>query len=101
MSEQNEPKFTEPNFASFKGNLLGTMLTFQNKVTQPLRKSGLDDERLNLVGERIKQLFDSIAAEMKSTQTFESAERREAAYKEMERYGLEASATIGCGRRPL
>ena len=60
-----------------------------------------DDERLNLVVERIKQPFDSIAAEMKSTQTFESAERREAAYKEMERYGLEASATIGCGRRPL
>ena len=67
MSEQNEPKLTEPILALFKANLLGTMLTFQNKVTQLLRNSGLDDEIMNLVGERIKQLFDSISAEMKNT----------------------------------
>ena len=78
-----EPK--QPTLASVDADLFGTLFAFHKKTMTLLRQSSLDDEKMKLVGDRIKTLLDKVTAEMKQTQQFDLTQRLEAAYDEAKR----------------
>ena len=83
MDEQDCNSPDKPNLASFEGNLFGALLDFHKKVMDLLRNSGLDDDKLKLVSERIEQLLADATAEMKRTKNLNLAEPLEATYEEV------------------
>ena len=83
MDEQNSKSPDKPNLAAFEGNLFGAMLDFHKKVMDLLRNSGLDDDKLELVSERIKQLLAGATAEMERTKNLNLAGPLESAYEEV------------------
>jgi len=83
MDEQtNEPR-DKPNLASFEADLFGAIFGFHNKTMTLLRQSSLDDDALDLVADRIKQLLDDATAEMKRTKDMNLAGPLESAYEEV------------------
>jgi len=56
-----------------------------------LRGSSLDDDKMNVVADRITTLLDNVTAEMKRTQQINLTERLEAAYGEVKRLAEELS----------
>jgi hypothetical protein len=87
MTEQpnNQP------LASLEADLFGTLIAFHKKTVTLLRESSLDDEKLKVVGDRIKTLLDNAIAEMKETKQPNVAERLDAAYEEAKRLVEELS----------
>ena len=83
MDEQHSNSPDKPNFASFEGNLFGALLGFHKKVMDLLRNSGLDDDKLELVSERIKQLLADATAETERTKNLNLAGPLESAYEEV------------------
>jgi hypothetical protein len=75
----------KPSFASVEADLFGAVFGFHKKAMTLLRESSLDDEKLNVVADRIKVLLDSATADMKRTQHLNIKERLEAAYDEVKR----------------
>jgi hypothetical protein len=75
----------KPSLASVEADLFGAVFGFHKKAMTLLRESSLDDEKLNVVADRIKALLDSATAEMKRTQQANIKERLEAAYDEVKR----------------
>jgi hypothetical protein len=74
-----------PSLASVEADLFGAVFGFHKKAMTLLRESSLDDEKLNVVADRIKTLLDSATAEMKLTNQVNVKERLEAAYDEVKR----------------
>lgn len=85
MPEQNKEPPAQPNLASIEGDLFGALFGFHKKAMEPLRTSGLDDDKLNLVADRIKTLLANITAELERTKDLNVASRLEAAYDEVQR----------------
>jgi len=88
---------TQPKLASVEADLFGTLFTFHKKTMTLLRQSSLDDEKMKLVGDRIKTLLDKVTAEMKQTQQFDLTQRLEAAYEEAKRLVAELSRSYDGG----
>ena len=82
----------QPNLASVEAGLFGTLFAFHKKTVTLLRDSSLDDEKLKMVGDRIKTLLDDATGEAKRTQELNIKERLEAAYDEVKRLVDELSA---------
>ncbi len=97
MDEQNSKSPDKPNLAAFEGNLFGAMLDFHKKVMDLLRNSGLDDDKLELVSKRIKQLLADATAEMKRTNNLNLSEPLELAYEEVKGMVDELSDPHGSG----
>jgi hypothetical protein len=81
----------EPLLASVEADLFGAILGFHKKTMILLRQASLNDEKLNVVADRIKSLLDDATAEVKRTQPLNLAERLEAAYDEVRRLVNELS----------
>jgi hypothetical protein len=81
----------QPNLASVEANLFGTLLAFHKKTMTLVRESSLDDEKIKVVGDRIKTLLDAATAEMKATQQVNLTQRLDAAYEEAKRLVEELS----------
>ena len=85
MSEQTDKPQDSPDLTSLEGNLFGALFGFHKNAMTLLRQSSLDDDKLNLVGDRIKQLLDDATAEMERTKNLNLVERLESAYEEVKR----------------
>ena len=81
MTEQ--PK--KQPLAAVEADLFGGIMEFHKRTMTLLRESSLDDEKLKLVGDRLKTLLDDATADMKATQQPNLSERLEAAYEEAKR----------------
>jgi hypothetical protein len=57
MDVQTNKSPDMPNLTAFEGNLFGALLDFHKKAMDLLRNSVLDDDKLELVSERIEQLL--------------------------------------------
>jgi uncharacterized membrane protein YukC len=77
--------------ASVEADLFGVLFAFHKKTATLLRESSLDDERKNVVADRIKKLLDDATADMKKPQPINLAARLNAAYEEAERLVYELS----------
>ena len=97
MSEQSKKQPTEPNLSSIEADLFGALFNFHKKSMDLLRQSSLDDEKLNLVADRIKTLLADTTAEVERTKDLNVAGRLEAAYDEVERLVDELSGLHGDG----
>lgn len=85
-SWEKPPKQINPlPFASVEADLFVAILGFHNKTMTLLRQSSLDDEKLNIVGDRIKTLLDSATVAVKATSQVNINEWLEAAYDEARR----------------
>ena len=73
----------QPPLASVEVDLFGALFAFHQKTITLLRESSLEDEKLKVVGERIKTLLDNVTAEMKRTKQLNLTEPLEAAYEEV------------------
>ena len=82
MSELSKKRPAEPNLSSIEGNLFGALFSFHKELLDLMRQSSLDDEKLNLVADRIKTSLAEITADMERTQNPNVADRLEAAYDE-------------------
>lgn len=74
-----------PPLASVEADLFGVLFGFHKKVMKLLRESSLDDEKMKVVGDRIKTLLEETTADMKQLQPINLSERLEAAYEEANR----------------
>ena len=83
MDERHSNSPDKPNLASFEGDLFGELFGFKAKVMDLVRNSGLDDEKLELVSERIEQLLADATSEMKRTKNLNLAEPLESAYEKV------------------
>ena len=82
---------SNPPLASVETDLYGAIFGFHSKIMTLLRQSSLDDEKLTVVGDRIKTLLANATAEVEKTQQFNVTERLEAAYGEVKRLVAELS----------
>jgi hypothetical protein len=83
--EQTAAPTAKPDMASLEDDLFGTLFGFHQRVMSLLRQSSLDEGRLKLAGDRIKQVIQNVTDEIKRTRQFNVAERFESAYEEVRR----------------
>ena len=81
----------QPTLVSVEADLFGTLFAFHKRTMTLLRESSLDDEKMNIVADRIKTLLDAATAEMKATQQVNLTQRLDAAYDEVKRLVEELS----------
>jgi hypothetical protein len=77
--------------AAVEADLFGTLIAFHKKTMTLVRESSLDDEKIKVVGDRIKTLLDNATAEMKATQQVNLTQRLDAAFDEVKRLVEELS----------
>ena len=70
-------ELTQTPLASIETDLFAALSGFHQKVMTLLRKTSLDDEKLNVVAERIKALLDNATADVKQAKELKLAERLE------------------------
>ena len=83
MGEQDSESPDKSNFSTFEGNLFGALLGFHETLMDLLRNSGLKDDKLKLVSDRIKQLLADVTSETERTGTFDLAAMLDSAYDEV------------------
>ena len=91
MDEQTNERQDNPDLASFETDLVGTLFGFHERTMTLLRNSGLDDDKIELVADRIGQLPDDVTAEMKRTKNLDLAGPLKSAYEEVKRLVEELS----------
>ena len=75
----------EQPLAAAETDLFGAIFGFHTKTLTLVRQASLDDEKKNVVAERIKTLLDDATAEVKRTHQWNFTERLEAAYEDVKR----------------
>ena len=95
MDEQTNERQDNPDLASFETDLFGALFGFHRKAMDLLRNSGLDDDKIKLVADRIGQLLREATAEMKRTKNLDLSGPLESAYKEVKRMVEELSEQSG------
>ena len=91
MDEKTFKRQDNPDLASFETYLFGALFGFHRKAMDLLRNSGLDDDKMKLVADRISQLLDDATAEMKRTKNLDLSGPLESAYEEVKRMVEELS----------
>jgi ElaB/YqjD/DUF883 family membrane-anchored ribosome-binding protein len=87
MPEVPRDQPAEPNLSSIEGNLFGALFSFHDRILKLLRQASLEDDKLNVVTERIKRLLEDATAEMERTKDFSNlAHRLDAAYDEIQQF---------------
>ena len=84
-----------PSLDSIEGGLFGALFGFHQKAMALLREADLDDDKLDLVADRIKLLLEELTARMKHTNDFDLQGPLESAYEEVERLVDELSKSSG------
>lgn len=93
MSEQDSKSPDKASVSTFEGNLFGELFGFHKKTMDLLRNSGLKDDKLKLVSERISQLLANVTAESEHTRNLDLAGPLESAYEEVKRMVDELSGS--------
>lgn len=88
----------KPPLPSVEADLFGALTGFHKKTMTLLRQSSLDDEKLNVVAERIKTLLDNATTEGMRTQQMNLTEQLEATYEEVKRLVDELSSFCDSGK---
>lgn len=88
-----QPK--NPPLASIEADLFGLLFEFHQKTMTLLKESSLDNEKLNVVANRIKSLLDTATVELRQAQQLNMTERLEMAYEEVKRLVEQLSAGEG------
>ena len=88
-----QPK--NPPLASIEADLFGLLFEFHQKTMTLLTESSLDNEKLNVVADRIKSLLDTATVELRQAQQLNMTERLEMAYEEVKRLVEQLSAGEG------
>ena len=83
MDERSSNFPIESNLADLEQDLFGVLFEFHKKTMDLLRNSGLDDDKLESVSKRIKQLLADATAEMKRTKNPNLSGLLDAAYEEV------------------
>lgn len=83
MDERSSKFPIESNLADLEQDLFGVLFEFHKKTMDLLRNSGLDDDKLESVSKRIKQLLADATAEMKRTKNLNVSEFLDAAYEDV------------------
>ena len=91
MDEQTDKPQDSPDLTSLEGDLFGALFRFHEKTMALLRQSSLDNDKLDLVADRIQQLLDDATAEMKRRKDMNLVGRLESAYEEVKRLVEELS----------
>jgi hypothetical protein len=96
MDDQSNKPSDSPSLGPIEGNLFGVLFGFHQKAMALLREADLDDDKLDGVADRIKQLLDGVTAEMTRTKDFNKLEGSlESAYEEVRRLVVERSKSSG------
>lgn len=85
----------KPDLASVEGDLFGALFGFYEKAMALLRQSSLDEEKLKLAGEAIRQVLANVTEEMKRTGNLNLTGPFEAGYEEIRRLVEELSSKEG------
>src|SRR5262245_11783298 len=93
MTEQPKSRPPQPPLTSVEADLLGALFGFHERTTALLRQPSLNEEKRNVVADRIKTLLDNATAEMKRAAQLNVRERLEAAYDEVKRLVEELSGS--------
>ena len=91
MDEKTEKRQDNPDLASFETDLFGALFGFHERTMTLLRNSGLDDDKIKLVADRIGQLLREATAEMKRTKNLDLSGPLVSAYEEVKRMVEELS----------
>ncbi len=91
MDEQTDSPQDNPDLASLETNLVGTLFGFHERTMALLRNSGLDDDKIKLVGDRIGQLLREVTTEMERTKNLDLSGPLVSAYEEVRRLVEELS----------
>lgn len=83
MDERSSKFPIESNLADLEQDLFGVLFEFHKKTMDLLRNSGLDDDKLESVSKRIKQLLADATAEMERTKNLSLSELLDAAYEDV------------------
>jgi hypothetical protein len=83
MDERSSKFPIESNLADLEQDLFGVLFEFHKKTMDLLRNSGLDDDKLESVSKRIKQLLADATAEMKRTKNLSLSGLLDAAYEDV------------------
>ena len=83
MPEVPRDQPAEPNLSSIEGDLFGALFSFHDKILKLLRRASLEDDKLNVVTERIKRLLEDATAEMERTMNLNLAGPLESAFEEI------------------
>jgi hypothetical protein len=83
MDERSSKFPIESNLADLEQDLFGVLFEFHKKTMDLLRNSGLNDDKLESVSKRIKQLLADATAEMKRTKNLNVSEFLDAAYEDV------------------
>ena len=97
MTESSNSPLQSP-LASVEAELFGSLFGFHKKTVTLLRESNLDDEQINVVGDRIKTLLANDTAETQKMQRLNVTERLEAAFDEVKRLVDVMSVTATGGK---
>ena len=95
MDEQINERQDNPDLASFETDLVGTLFGFHERAMALLRNSGLDDDKITLVGDRICLLLREATAEMERTKNLDLSGPLVSAYEEVRRLVEELSEQSG------
>jgi len=91
MDKKNRRTSETPDIAAVEADLFQDLFLFHKKAMDLLRNSGLEDDKLDLVANRIKQLLADVTAEMQQTKNLNLKEPLESAYEELKRMVAELS----------
>ena len=79
------PEQPKQPLAAVETDLFGAIFGFHKKFMTLLRESSLDDEKQNVVADRIKALLDDAKSEMERTKQWSLTEPLQAIYEEAKR----------------
>ncbi len=82
----------ESSLASVEEDLFGALFGFYRKSMALLRQSSLDEDKLKVAGEAIKQVFENVTDEMKRTGNLNLTGPFESGYEEIRRLVEELSS---------
>ena len=91
MDEQADSPQDNPDLRSLETDLVGTLFGFHERTMTLLRNSGLDDDKIKLVADRIGQLLREATTEMERTKNLDLSGPLVSAYEEVRRLVEELS----------
>ena len=98
MPEQPKSRPPQPPLTSVEADLFGALFGFHERTTALLRQSALNEEKRNVVADRIKTLLDNATAEVKRSQSLNVTKRLQGVYEEVRRLVNELSGLPGGGK---
>lgn len=98
MAEQPNKPNSPPSLVPVEAGLFGALFGFHNKAVTLLRQSSLNNEKLDLVAERIKTLLDNVTPELMGMPQLNLMQRLEDVYEEVQRLVAELSCSPDDGK---